>query len=167
MNEQTYPQVEIFTGYSNYLYEFQLVGGNPKAHLGGGLATNDWSMQSFYQAGSRINWILRNRLNSGEYLIRNGLLYNAGSECLCRPLFPEQMELFKRGLDEGGAIMTEQRREENPLFYEFIANRLAKQISSQRYSSDLLEDYKIKAKKLIEAMLTGKLLPADERGAEK
>lgn len=156
MNEQIDSIVEIFTGYSNHLYNFQVVVGNPKSDLGGSLATNDWSMRSFYDAGVRINWYLQERLQAKEYAIRNGVLFNKDAESLCRPLFPEQMHLFRRGLTEGRVIQVEERIEENPLLYEVAANRFAKQLMSQKYDSDSEKDYKIKIRKLTEAMLTGK-----------
>ncbi|MBU2576475.1 MAG: hypothetical protein KKF50_02015 [Nanoarchaeota archaeon] len=118
--------VEILVGFDGY-YNFQL-GGDDKKFTKNKFSTSNWDNKMFYETGQEVaRWIHKN--NSTNYTISNGqinkLAYDISEEEAesivrmiaddpffsgsypkhhfertdIRPLMPEQLEMFKAGLE--------------------------------------------------------------------
>lgn len=190
--------IEIVVGYDGY-YNFE-IGNDQSRRVEEMFSTSSWNASTFYEAGQIAAGWLHKRGNLA-YNIVNGATYEIKYEIpeeeaiawsrnraddpfwsggeppahferkQCRELLPEQLEMFKSGLEyqlrvlvgESQPVAQVERLDENPLLPEVLANRYATQLGMHNYSEDIITDSNIKKRKLIEAMIMGKLDLSGER----
>jgi hypothetical protein len=194
--------IELLVGYKDYCYSFQIEGEDKKSSKNG-VWTNDWSMSSFYNHGLKMAKFLKKRGATG-YTINNGNFYDVvydipkeeaeawarmraddpfwsrgdppahDEKVPCRPLLPEQLESFRKGLEEQlkseGEIkeidFSRGKEKSQDLVPYVIANQYAQLLMGQKYSENIEEDHQIKTRKLFEAMLTGHMDLSPPKGGQ-
>ncbi len=187
--------VEVLVGYDGF-YNFEIGSSNEKP-LKSIHSLNDWSVEHFYETGKLVaNWI--NEQENANYQIVNGQIsqivydipqeeaekriklrcddpfYSGGEiphhykRISCRALLPEQIKVFKSGLEYELQILRGEisippkippRTDSRDIYIAASAqsNAFAQTIMRQEFSKDITEDYNIKKFKLAEAMITGNL----------